>query len=82
MPKNVDKIQLLREMALNAMELESSIKECEWRSARAYHTILLEQIKEFERILRAEPTPLGYAEKCACLNCSANSLSFATRSGS
>ena len=69
MPKNIDKIQLLREMALNAMELESSIKECEWRAAASYHRVLLEQIKAFEQLLKDEALPSGYTDKCTCLNC-------------
>ena len=64
-----NKIQLLRDMALDGAGLESAIADCDWRLARDLHSDLLDRIKAFEAILMAEPMPSKYAEKCTCLNC-------------
>lgn len=66
---STNKIELLRDMKLNASSLDIAIKDCDWKVANAAQHILLQQIKELELLLAASPLPPGYQEKCTCLNC-------------
>ena len=67
--RKLDKLQLLRDMSLNANDLSSAISECDWKYAAECHHKLLDHIKSLESLLSLEPLPAGYAAKCTCLNC-------------
>ena len=64
-----NKLQLLRDMSLDATSLESAIAELNWVTAGDLCGDLKDRIKAFEAIIATEPMPSKYAEKCTCLNC-------------